>query len=71
MLLLMVQICGLPDRPLANAIWDPSGDQVGPLSFAPELVRRLAPGAFLEFPKGRSPGPGLDRTRSSCVRQAH
>jgi hypothetical protein len=39
-LLLMVQICGLPDRPLANAIWDPSGDQVGPPSYAPELVRR-------------------------------
>ena len=43
MLLLMVQICGLPDRSLANAIWDPSGDQVGSPSYPPELVRRLGP----------------------------
>ena len=40
-LLFMVQICGLPDRSLANAIRVPSGDQLGWPSCLPELVSRL------------------------------
>src|SRR6476659_7035540 len=37
----MVQIWGRPDRALANAMRDPSGDQLGWPSYAVELVRRV------------------------------
>src|SRR5512147_3065309 len=62
----MVQICPTPDRPLMNAIFDPSGDQVGIMSGAGLLVSCVVV-PVLRFLRKISllKNPSTTRTKSS------